>query len=276
MGCVSTGRGSGAGINQVMLWLSFSILLGIFSFFLSAYIIGQGSFAFLGIPPITLVVVSLGMFLGGYIFVFAPLQPDWKAQSTRKLIFLSKVISWNISLFQGLGSKKQDLLDWVIEDATKIGFQRIDEIKGRFWGEERYFRGSDLIFESPEGGHVGVRAVAVGNDLRVGFNSIGRVTIKERGKAWAGLLFSILVGFCLCVLSIYIIGHGEIPWVTVPRWMMFIPVALLFLGFSVTFIIILKLAFAKEPQIKEILLRAGKSMGSKQASKFRRIYVRYE
>jgi len=195
------GKDSGAEVKQVMLWMVFSILLGTLSLLVSACVIRNGSFGFLDMPIVIFVVVTFGMLFGGCAFVFAPLQPDWKAESSKKLIFMLKVIDWHISIFQGLGNKRQDYLNLLTEELMNRGFQRIGEIRARFWGEDHYFKGSDLIFESPDGTCVGVRAVGVGNDLRVGFNVNVKTTTKTKLKAWSGLGLSMLIALIVCVLS---------------------------------------------------------------------------
>jgi hypothetical protein len=259
----------------------FSILLGILSLLASAYVIGNGSFVFPDMPFVIFVVVAFGMLFGGYAFVFAPLQPDWKAESSKKLIFMWKAIDWNISIFQGLSNKRLDYLNLLTEELMNIGFQRIGEIHARFWGEDRYFKGSDLIFESPDEMYVGVRAVGVGNDLRVGLNASGKTTTKTKLKAWGGLGLSILIAFIVCVLSIYILGYmtgNAVPYPPdVPAWMIFIPVVIFFSVLLPTFYIFMKrLVPELFSLIKKILLKIGESMGPKQIVPFKRIYSRYD
>ncbi len=251
------------------IWPFLVIIIGVSSMFISAFIIGHGSFDFLSTPiPISSPFIIL---LGVMLYVIwrsgnrAILQPDWKTLATgRRAMFSFKTSDWNICTFQGLGSKRQDYLNRVTEEMEKRDFQLTDK------SPAINIKGSDLIFKHPKGPFFCIRAVSIGENLRVGFKST-----EEMGREiFPAMFLAALPTF----LSIYIIGGGVVPWTNVPKWMASIPLIIFFTFFIGTFGLMYRLSLLRKfrQEIKPLLVGIGKSSGSKQVTPFRKILAKYK
>jgi len=175
--------------------------------------------------------------------------------------------------FQGLGAKKQAYLDSLTEGMAKKGFQRVNEVKLATAWEFLLYKRSDLIVKSSDVKLAGVQTLPKDGNLRVGFME----SPFTRKKVWLTLVFSILIAFFFCVLSMYVIGHGVLPWTNVPDWMILIP--------TITFFIVLIGALALfwvkparnwRQQVKQLLVETAESMGGKQISPFKKTTVELE
>ena len=255
------------------IWFAIALLLGALSSFLFAFVVGP---EFLPISILVFGIVFTGVsilyhiwYVNNHIF----LNPDWKTFTTGRR---SGFIPWHICMFQDIGNKRQDYLNAVADEMIKKEYKQLKEIKPSLWGEERLLKGSNLIFEDPDGTYVGIRTVSVGDDLRVGFNVAGKPTTRAGAKAWGGLLLSMMIGFIAVVLSFHIIGNGKLPLTNVPVTMLLLTTLAIFIPvFSISFVILLKKFGLTKLEPKELLLQIGESMGSKQIAPFKRILVKY-
>ncbi len=240
------------------------------SFFLSAFIIGRGSFDFFStpIPIITFLTVLLGFFL--YYFWDlgnrAFLKSDWKTLGTgRRASFSFKVYPWNICTFQGIGNRRHDYLNLVTEEMTKKGFQMTEKSPAiNIKGSDLIFIHSSRVFR-PD---LFIRAVPVGKNLRVGF--------VLTGEAGPWVFLSVGLALLPTLLSMNVIKYIELQWTNVPDWMMLIPVIVYFLSLIGIMILIYGLSALRNfrQEIKPFLFRIGKSLGSKQITPFKKILVK--
>lgn len=249
--------------DKVNKWFALSLLLGIISLFLSALIIGHGSFDFsTPIPIIVFGVVTFGLFSWAYWKAYAlVLQPDWKTLGTgRRASFSFKVHPWNICTFHGLGNRRQDYLDLVTEGMRKEDFQLTEE------SPVINIKGSDLMFKGPGQTAFFIRAVPIGEDLRVGF-----ILTQEVG---ALAFLSLPLALPPSLLILYII-----------RSMVLLDTASYAISWGIIYIILMcailvLLIKVRTPktgpqEIKNFLVKIGESMGSKQITPFKRILVKY-
>lgn len=263
-----------AEFNRQLLWLVFSLIPAIFFLFLSAYIIGHGSFDFLNpIPFIVFLMFWLGIVIWGSGRM-ASLQPDWKTLSIGRRGVLVGGCLWKICTFQGLGTKRQEYLNLVAERMVKKDFKRVGEIKLETWGQYLYIKDSDLTFESPEGEYqTGIRAVSIGENLRVGFNHKGTLKILKKAVLMFAfsLIFALFVSFLFVNIVEYAFPSIDVTQLGVLWIIVFFPVM-----FGLWISIVGKKKRVLDRQIKKFLVDTAEYMGSKQITPFKRITVKYE
>lgn len=93
--------------------------------------------------------------------------------------------------FQGLGIKRQDYLDQLTRKLTEIDFKPIN--KSSLDSMEYFaFGGTDLVFKSPNKWIVGIRALSVKEDLKVGLIS-GGILRQLLLQYFAGLVLAIIL-----------------------------------------------------------------------------------
>jgi hypothetical protein len=173
--------------------------------------------------------------------------------------------------FQGLGTKKQEYLNMLAEVMKKKNLQKVEEPSGVI---ALVLEGRGLIFESPSRVEVGIRAVSIKENLRVGFAVQPNVTRK---KAVLWLIVSILVASFFVFLSAYIIGHGMLPLTEAHGWAILIPFLTFFAAFSCMFLpYVLKTEITWPPKIRKLLVETAESIGGKQITPFRKTTVELE
>lgn len=82
--------------------------------------------------------------------------------------------AWRTCTFEKLEPKRQDYLDRLTQEMANENFA-VSSRGSRIWMEAVGLAGSDLLFEGPDKiSVVGIRAVSVNGNLRVGFLLVGK------------------------------------------------------------------------------------------------------
>ena len=180
---------------------------------------------------------------------------------------------WRASTFQGLGAKKQKYLDSLTEEMVKWGFQPLDKSDGGGVLNE-WVKGRDLLFISPDGNRISIRAITVNDNLRSGF-----AYEIDRAKGWrtrAGFIATVildsLITALLALILKYILPSADPTLLSLAILM---PVFILFL-IILFYVFVGKSERSWKRRLKRLMIETAESMGAKQITPFKKTTVELE
>jgi hypothetical protein len=172
--------------------------------------------------------------------------------------------SFQTTVFQNVGYRRQDFLDRLTDELVKIDFKPIDKESLRFT-ESVIFKGVDSLFTMPKGINqaVGIRAISIKDKLKVGFILGGMTTVKF----YATMIISIFGGLFIGLFPIFVFDPNS----EIAMWsFIFIGLPLFILiGISPSFYIRHQRKQYRE-KIKELMVKIILDMDGKQLAPFQK------
>lgn len=173
-------------------------------------------------------------------------------------------------VFQALGIKKQAYLDQLTKEMIKIDFKPID--RSSLGSMESFaFGGTDLLFAAPKGlgEGIGVRAVSLNGNLKVGFVSSG---IRTR-KFFTVFFICLFLGLFASFIPFFVYDPNS----TVGMWS-YITIGLPLFLIIVCGPLVHSLLYRRRynGKIRRLLVETAESMGAKQITPFKKTTVELE